>query len=257
MSLIFGSIYFGHIKDIVPIQYLNLSIIIFMYCPQFIMEYLIFKYIDKVKSIYKDIIIRKYSVSIVLIINLSIHYIIAYIWIINGNDSALSKDMIMIATIVFLFIVVTYFANIQKKINEISNLNKSLDLKINELNKIKHDYGAQISYLYGLHLMGKHERLGELLKDIINNNNSISDAVELTNNSDSIISIIARQAVSKGINVVIDEEVDLDEIIMSEIELQRVISNIVNNSITAMDGHGILTAKTYKRINNIIITDTE
>ena len=38
----------------------------------------------------------------------------------------------------------------------------------NELKKVKHDYGAQISYLYGLHLMGQHERLGSALKDIIN-----------------------------------------------------------------------------------------
>ncbi|MBU3136274.1 HAMP domain-containing histidine kinase [Clostridium gasigenes] len=253
--LICVSIYLGHIKGIVPIEYLDLSIIIFLYCPQFIMQYLIFKYIDKMNIIYKDIVIRKYSLSTVLIIIFSIQYMVSYIWIMNEKfkENSLSRDIIMIAAIAFLFVVVTYFSNLQKRINEISKINKELDLKITELKKVKHDYGAQISYLYGVHLMGNYERLGELLKDIIKGNNSISNAVELTNSSDSVISIAMRQAVSKGINVVIDEKVDLDEIIMSELELQRVILNIVGNSITAMDGRGLITAKTYKCINSVVI----
>lgn len=254
-ALICGSIYLQHIKNIIPIEYLDISIIIFIYCPQFIMQYLIFKYKDKMNSIYKDIIIRKYSLSIVLIITFSIQYMLSYIWIVNGssNENALSKDIISVTAVGFLFVVVTYFSNLQKRINEVLDINKELYLKINELKKVKHDYGAQISYLYGVHLMKNYEKLGELLKDIINGNNSISSAVELTNRSDSIISIVMRQAVSKGVNVVIDEKVDLDEIIMSELELQRVLFNIVCNSITAMNGQGLITAKTYKSINSIVI----
>lgn len=252
-SIICGSMYFGHIQKIIPIEYNNITFVIALYCPQLIMQYLIFKNISKFRMIYKDIILKKYSFSTVLIANLSIQYLISYTWIVNSNDNALSKDIIMITAIVFVFVVVTYFADMQKRINEVSNINQVLDLKLDELKKVKHDYGAQISYLYGLHLMGRHERLGELLKDIINGNDSILDAVELSNNSDSVISIIMREAVVKGINVVIDDTANLDDIIMSELELQRVISNIVSNSITAMDGTGLITVKAYKRIDNIVI----
>lgn len=251
--LIFGSIYFGHIRNIVPEKYINIFSVIFMYIPQFIMAYLMFKYIEKFRIIYKDIIIRKYSLSMVLIITLSMSYITAYSWIVNGNDNPLFKDVIMISALAFLLIIVTYFSNVQKRIKETSELNKVLDLKLNELKKVKHDYGAQISYLYGLHLMEKHERLGELLKDIINGNNSIMNAVELSNNSDSIISVVMREAVAKGINIIVDDTIDFNDIIMSELEFQRVISNIVNNAITAVDGDGLITTRTYKLIDKIII----
>lgn len=252
-SIICGTLYFGHIQKIIPMEYNDIATVIFIYLPQFIMQYLIFKYIDKVSMIYKDIVIRRYSFITVLIVNFSMQYMIAYTWIVSGNDNEVSKDIMMIASIIFVLCVVTYFAGIQKKMKSISELNIELDSKINELKKVKHDYGAQISYLYGVHLMGQNERLGDLLRDIINGNNSIMDAVELTNNSDSIISLVMKQAVLKGINVVIDEEVELSEFMMSELELQRVISNIVRNSITAMNGKGLITVNTYRGINTAII----
>ena len=252
-TLIFGSIYFGHIESIVPIKYVSISVVIFMYLPQFIMEYFIFKKLDKFYIIYKDVILRKYSLVMVMIITFSMNYIASYVFIINDKDNPAFNDIIVIALIGFLFFVTSYFSSLQKKNNEISRLNKSLDAKIDELKKVKHDYGSQISYLYGLHLMKKHERLGELLKEIINGNNSVLDAVDLIGSGESVISVIMKQAVSKGIHVVVDEEVDLDILDISELELQRVISNIVENSITAMNGAGLIAVKTYKNINNIII----
>ena len=67
-----------------------------------------------------------------------------------------------------------YFAAIERRAREIEKLNNALEGRIEELRKVKHDYGAQISYLYGLHLMKRYERAGELLKDIINGHNSIN-----------------------------------------------------------------------------------
>ena len=252
-TIIFGSIYLGHIDSIVPIKYANISLLIFMYLPQFIMEYLIFKHLNNFYIFYKDIILRKYSLIMVIIITFSMNYIVSYVFIINGKDNPAFNDIIVIALIGFLFFVTTYFSSLQRKNNEISRLNKSLDSKINELKKVKHDYGSQISYLYGLYLMEKYERLGELLKEIINGNNNVLDAVDLTGTGESIISVVLKQAVSKGIHAVVYEEVDLDILDISELELQRVISNIVENSITAMNGQGLITVKTYQNINNIII----
>ena len=82
-------------------------------------------------------------------------------------------------------------------------LNKELEEKINDLKKVKHDYGAQISYLYGMHLMGKYDRLGESLKAIINGHNNIISEVEISDNN-SMITMIINGINHKGINIMVD-----------------------------------------------------
>ena len=62
--------------------------------------------------------------------------------------------------------ITIYFSNIEKKSNQVLIANSFLEKKNEELKKIKHDYGSQISYLYGLHLMKKYDKLGDALKNI-------------------------------------------------------------------------------------------
>lgn len=100
--------------------------------------------------------------------------------------------------------------------------------------------------------MGKYDRLGKLLKDIINGHNNITSEVKIISN-DSIISMIVNSIDHRGINIIVDEQADLNEIYMSEMELQRVVSNILRNSITAMNGRGVITIKTYYGFNKFII----
>ena len=57
----------------------------------------------------------------------------------------------------------------------------------------------------------------------------------------------------KGINVMVDEQALLEDANMSEMEIQRVISNILKNSITAMNEKGLITIKTYYNINSVVI----
>ena len=131
-------------------------------------------------------------------------------------------------------------------------LNKELEEKINDLKKVKHDYGAQISYLYGMHLMGKYDRLGESLKAIINGHNNIISEVEISDNN-SMITMIINGINHKGINIMVDEQALLEDANMSEMEIQRVISNILKNSITAMNEKGLITIRTYYNINSVVI----
>ncbi|MBM6862077.1 histidine kinase, partial [Clostridium saudiense] len=79
-------------------------------------------------------------------------------------------------------------------------MNIALEEKVLELKKVKHDYGSQISYLYALHLMKRHDRLGELLKDIIDGHNNISNQIQVSNTNDSIISTIVNSISTKDIN---------------------------------------------------------
>ena len=71
--------------------------------------------------------------------------------------------------------------------------------------------------------MKRYERAGELLKDIINGHNSIDTAIEVSNNSDSVIAIITKGIRQTGIKVILDENADLNDIEMAEFELQKVL----------------------------------
>ena len=152
----------------------------------------------------------------------------------------------------FIIAIILYFAGVEKKAKEIMLLNKALEEKINDLKKVKHDYGAQISYLYGMCLMEKYDKLGNSLKSIIDGHNNIVSEVEISNN-DSIISMIVNGIKHKGINVFVDEQASLEDVNVSEMEIQRVISNILNNSVTAMNEKGLITIRTYYNLNSVVI----
>lgn len=249
-----SSIYFAYIKDIISNRYLNFWMIMFIYLPQYILFILILGGIRFINSIYK--IIKSKNISIISLIILTI--IVDFIISLNGSlydmDNSMFNELIFIFFGFFMMGMVIYFSNIEKKSNEILRANISLEKKNEELKKIKHDYGAQISYLYGLHLMGKYDRLGVALKDIINGNDSISSDVEIINKSDSIIVDIVNGIEHRGINIIIDDQIDFNDINISEMDYQRVISNILRNAVTAMNQNGTIEIRTYYSLKyNVII----
>lgn len=244
---------FGFVKAIIPEQWFNIGFVVCAYLPQYIMTIYFLQNLDKINRLYKTIRAKNLSVIALTLATVILDFMTSFDILIHDRDNPMFKSTLFILVGFFLLVITVYFAGLEKKMREIAMLNNALDEKISELKKVKHDYGAQISYLYGLHLMNRHERIGELLKDIINGHDSIAEAVQVANNSDSVISIITNGIVHKGINVVVDEQADLSEIAISEIELQRVISNIVNNAITAMEYKGIITVRTYYNFGNIII----
>ena len=114
--------------------------------------------------------------------------------------------------------ITIYFSNIEKKSNQVLIANSFLEKKNEELKKIKHDYGSQISYLYGLHLMKKYDKLGYALKNIINDNSAISSEVDVINKLNSSIADIVYGIEHKGINIIINDEIDINDIDISEID---------------------------------------
>lgn len=257
VMLLCSSIYLGYITKMVPLEYLQIGTFIFMYLPQYILFVLILCNMKIVNSIYK--ILKSKSVSIIslIILTVLIDFIVSFNGLVYDIDNAVFKEMLFIFLGFFMIGITIYFSSVEKKSNQILIANNFLEKKNEELKKIKHDYGAQISYLYGLHLMGKYDRLGIALKDIINGNNSISSEVDITNKSDSIISDIVYGIDHKGINIVINivinDEIDFDDINISEVDYQRVVSNILRNAVTAMNGKGIIEIKTYYSIKNVIL----
>lgn len=254
--LICSNIFFPFIQPNLPAEYVELGMVIFMYMPQFIMAFLVLSKRKLFYKIYKSIRSKVSSIVTLIIITVVVDFIASFNSIIHGRDNPIMQEIIFILLGVFIIGITIYFSYIEKKANEIELLNVALEEKINELKKVKHDYGAQISYLYGLHLMGKHERLGELLKDIINGHNTIKQEIKIANSDCSTIAMIMSSIEHTGINVIIDEQAKLEDTSLTELEIQRVISNIARNSVTAMNKRGIITIRTYYGIKDVIIKIT-
>ncbi|HJF35559.1 MAG TPA: hypothetical protein K8U79_05970, partial [Clostridium perfringens] len=96
--------------------------------------------------------------------------------------------------------------------------------------------------------MGNYEKLGELLKNIIDGNDNIINNIVVSNDT-SIISMIVNTINLKDITVFIDENADLLETNVNELDFQRIVSNILRNSIEALDGSGSIKINTYYSFN--------
>lgn len=56
------------------------------------------------------------------------------------------------------------------------------------------------------------------------------------------------------VDVLIDERVELEHIKVNELDMQRIISNIVKNSVEALKGKGLLMIKSFYDYNSIVIS---
>lgn len=165
----------------------------------------------------------------------------------------MSLICVYILVLVLFIGIGIYFAKMRKKADQIYKLNESLNVKNNDLKKMKHDYGAQISYLYGLCLMNRFEDLKKSLKDIINTNEATTTAVTVAKDENSFLYLVMKPAMDFGIHVVIEENCDLYRVKMNDLELYRVIGNVVDSTIKILGGKGIIIAKTYEYSGDIII----
>ena len=246
LMALFSSFFCEIIKSQFPIEYIEISALLCVYSINCIFILLILINKNIFYKIYRTIKTRNISIVFLILLTFFLDLLLIFTKVINSSKEVIYTSCVLII-IVLVFIGATlYFAVIERRAREIEKLNNALEGRIEELRKVKHDYGAQISYLYGLHLMKRYERAGELLKDIINGHNSINDAIEISNNSDSVISIITKGIKHNGINIILDEQADLNNIDITELELQRVLSNIISNAVTAMDGQGTLALEHMK-----------
>lgn len=251
-TLIMSNLFLGYFQYKIPADYFEMGYVIFIYLPHYIMDIFILLRKDLIYKVYLSIRSKNLSIMTLIIITVVADFIISFNFIMHDLDNPAFKNVMFMLMGLFIIGITFHFANIDKKSKEILLLNKELEEKINDLKKVKHDYGAQISYLYGMHLMEKYDRLGESLKAIINGHDNIISEINISNN-DSIISMVVNSIKHKGINVLVDDQASLEDTGMSEMEIQRVVSNILRNSVTAMDEKGLITIRTYYGINNVFI----
>ncbi|MGU8379015.1 sensor histidine kinase [Clostridium perfringens] len=253
ITLLVSSFIYNFLSSKVPfLSNNNMFFISIMYFPQYIISFLIFYKKQSMYLIYKTIKSRNSSIIYLILFTIVLDFIISFNSIINAKDNPIFKEIILILLFIFIIFIIIYFSNIEKKSKEIQMLNSNLEKNISSLRKLKHDYGSQISYLYGLHLMGNYEKLGELLKNIIDGNDNIINNIVISNDT-SIISMIVNTINLKDITVFIDENADLLETNVNELDFQRIVSNILRNSVEALDGSGSIKINTYYSFNYFVL----
>ena len=253
IMMVTSNIYLGCIVSMLPVQYLQLGMFIAIYLPQYILFAIILCNMNFIKSIYKVFKSKSISIISLIIVTVLIDFIVSFNGLAYDMDNPLFKEFLFIFLGFFMIGITIYFSNIEKKSNQVLIANSFLEKKNEELKKIKHDYGSQISYLYGLHLMKKYDKLGYALKNIINDNSAISSEVDVINKPNSSIADIVYGIEHKGINIIINDEINFDDVNISEIDYQRVISNILRNAVTALNGKGIIEVTTYYAIRSVIV----
>ena len=252
VAILVTSIFWPIISNI--IYDVELSRLLGIYIPAMILELLIIKSKDSVNVIYDNLTKSKASLGIVFILIISMDFIASISMMLNGWANIALTNVLILMIVIFIIGISVYMNSMDKKYEEINRLNNLLIAKNNELKKIKHDYGSQISYINGLYIMQQYDRLGEMLKNIINGNTEVSPCVKYITNRGSIISSVVESLDLKDIHVVVDEEFDSNLINISEYELHKIVSNILSNAITALEGHGLIIIKTYKIFNSIYIS---
>lgn len=171
-------------------------------------------------------------------------------------ESSKVKNIKMILTFfiyIAMIILINYLVKVINKSYILDQLNKEMEIKNDELRKIKHDYGAQISYLYGLFLLQRWENLKEAIDKIVDMNESVSSGVIVDNLENSIIREAFEPILNKGIHVAIEENTYLNNISVDKEELLRIISEVGKALANLINEKGIILATTYISIDNIII----
>lgn len=171
-------------------------------------------------------------------------------------ESSKVKNIKMILTFfiyIAMIILINYLVKVINKSYILDQLNKEMEIKNDELRKIKHDNGAQISYLYGLFLLQRWENLKEAIDKIVDMNESVSSGVIVDNLKNSIIREAFEPILNKGIHVAIEENTYLNNINVDKEELLGIISDVGKALANLINEKGIILATTYISIDNIII----
>jgi signal transduction histidine kinase len=213
----------------------EISMILFVYMPLFLSYPLFYAFRKHIFNVGIFLRSLKHSIIIIQIMTYALLFInILYVDLITKDISPVFKSFLyIIAFMTFIFAAI-YFAKINEKSKEVEMLNEALNNKINELKKIKHDHGSEISSIYGLYQLGRMDKLGELLKSIVERNQTFTPAVSVDIESNPLVDSVLNTAASRGITVVNLDGADYENMPLTEVELMKLVSNIIKNSIDAL-----------------------
>lgn len=250
--ILFGNIICSLLKQIVAKEYTEIVEFIFIYISQVVFFIVCILNANKIKQIYKILLAEKFSKTYIIMISFVPDFVISFFIFSFGDEQSGIAYIIITMLLMFLIFSVIYFIKIKERANRLFKLNETLENKNSELKKIKCDYGIQMSSLYELCLREKYEDVATLLKSIINSPND-SSAVEKNRTKESLLSLATKHVICDEVNIIIEDNANFQLISMSEMELFRIIVNIVNNAIKAMKNRGTLIAKSFDKDDSMIV----
>lgn len=150
-AIICTTIFFGFIINNISQKYTQIATIVYIYFPQYIMSYFLFHYRIKFYELYRSVRCKNFSIFSLIIITIIADFIMFFYRMSYELEPSGFNEIIFSLLGIFILNITIYFVKIEKNSKEINELNKCLEKKINELQKVKHDYGSQLSYLYGLY----------------------------------------------------------------------------------------------------------
>lgn len=237
----------------------DIQMVLFIYVPVFIIYLIVYYYR---KKIFNFLIFLKSLKNVILLV-LAIDYSVLIFNTLNmellfGTMTLAFKSVFYSLSVVAFAIVAIYFARISNDNKEVEMLNAALNDKINELKKVKHDYGSEISSLYGLYQLGRVGEIGELLKSIVEKNQSLNTSIEVNIKASPIVTSIFGGAAEKGVNVICFDTCDYDRLDITLNDILKLLSNIVNNSVEAIATieNPIIKFKSYNSYSGAVITIT-
>lgn len=240
------------LKFINPI-YTNLFRILIIYVPQLTLFVVLIILKNQIYYILRSLIAKKYSIAIIIAETLILDFIVSFAYIYVENQNQVLQNIIFMLFILNCAVLVVYLIKAVNQYSIIIEVNKKLNNKVIELQKIKHDYGAEISYLHALCLMKRYEKVEELLKNIINGYRDADTGIEVLT-EESYITLLVKNLINKNINIIIDENLNILDLDIDDLDINRIISNIVINANTALSKNGNLIIKTKTNFNNGVIS---
>jgi two-component system, LytTR family, sensor histidine kinase AgrC len=213
----------------------ELRMLIFVYIPIFLFYPLFYGFRKHIFNVGMFLRNLSHSLIIIQIMTYALLFInTLYVDLITQNINPILEIFLYFSAFMVFIFTAIYFAKIHEKSKEVEALNEALNNKINELKKIKHDHGSEISSIYGLYQLGYMDKLGELLKTIVERNQVFTPAVNVDIKANPLIASVLNTAVSAGINVINLDGADYENLPLADDELVKLISNIIKNAIDAL-----------------------
>lgn len=231
---------------------------LFIFLPIWIIYFFIYKFRKCIFDATISLKSFKHSTIFIILIDYALIFMdsLRIEWTTESMDVPFKATLYFISFLAFIFAVI-YFAKINDKSREVAMLNTALNNKIIELKKIKHDYGSEISSLYGLYQIGQTDKLGELLKGIVERYQVFVSAVDVRIQASPMIESVLNYAVAVGINVMAFDDCDYTQpLAITNNDLLRVLTNIIKNSIDALinTSNPNIKFSSYNCYNGVIIT---
>lgn len=230
---------------------------LFIFVPVWILYYFLYrfrKYIFDIALFFKNL---RNSLFFVILIDFSLVILdtLRIEWTNEEMTVSFKFFIYLLAFMVFISAIV-FFAKINSKSKEVEILNRQLNEKIIELKKLKHDYGSEISTLYGLYQLNKYDKIGEILKEIVDRYQRMSTPINVEHMVNPIVSSVLYRASNAGVNVITIDDADYDGLRLSDNDLLKVLSNIVNNAVDALKNieHPTIKFKSYNNYQGVVIS---